>query len=484
MTESSLTRKTVRGTFWSYASFYSGKLMVFISTIILARLLTQEDFGIAGYAIVVISFLDVLADFGIGSALIYYREEPAAANTAFWLGMVISLIMFGVTWAGAPLAGEFFRDPRAVPVTRLLALNFPLSALGNIHASLLQRDLSFSKKFIPDVAKSFSKGLLSIGLALLGFGADALIIGQLAGSLVAAVVLWRVLPWRPSLPVDLSFSPRLLSYGGNIVAVNALGQVLTDSDYLLVGRFLNAALLGVYSVAFRIPDLLIMQFCSILSRVIFPVFTRIKGDAHALENGYLSTLRYVALVTVPLGLGMALTADPLVRVVFTEKWIDAVPVIQAISIYALLLSLSFNAGDVYKAQGRPQVLTIVSLVRAAILLPALVWAITGSGSLTVVGWTHAAVALVTGLMQIIVASRMLQMPLSRIGGALRPALVSGVLMAAAVAAGALAVQDAAAPVQLISLVAVGGVVYLGALWLFQREVLHTAAHTLRAALAG
>ena len=146
-----LTRATLRGTLWTYLSYYSGKLLVFISTVILARLLLKEDFGVAGYAVVVIGMLEVLSDMGVGPALIYHRDEPEAADTAFWLSLFLGTALFALTWLLAPFAGTFFNDERAIPVTRGLALTFPLSALSNVHRALLSKELTFGRKFAPSV---------------------------------------------------------------------------------------------------------------------------------------------------------------------------------------------------------------------------------------------------------------------------------------------------------------------------------------------
>lgn len=477
-----LARVTLRGTFWAYASFYSGKLMVFLSTVILARLLVKEDFGVAGYALVVISFLDVLSNLGIGPALIYHRQDPEAANTAFWLGLGVALALFALSWFVAPLAGAFFNDARAVEATRVLALTFPISALGNVHDSLLRKELAFGRKFIPDFTRATSKGLLSIVLALLGFGVWSLILGQVGGTAVAVLASWRVFPWRPSLHFSPALGRALLSYGLSIVAVNALAILLLNADYLLVGRFLGAGALGVYTLAYRIPDLLILQFCNIVATVIFPVYARIREEPQALSRGFVATTRYVAVVTVPLGLGLALVAEPFVLTVFTAKWAEAIPVMRAIAIYALLLALAYNAGDVYKAQGRPVILTKLALVRAAILVPALWWAATGIGTITAVGWTHAAVAFVAGVLNLVVAARLLDTPLRSVAAALAPAALSGALMALAVVGTLALTAGAAPPVRLAAGIIVGAVVYGGTLWWLRRDLVLEARHTLRAAL--
>ncbi|NMB90752.1 MAG: lipopolysaccharide biosynthesis protein, partial [Chloroflexi bacterium] len=348
-----LAAETVQGTFWTYTATMGGKVLVFLTTIILARLLTKDDYGVVSYALVTISFLDVLSDMGIGPAVVFHRSEDRAPSTAFWLGLVFSLILFGLTWLIAPLVGIYFKDPRAVPVIRVMALTFPLSSLSNIHDNLLRKELKFKNRFVPDLARSVSKGFFSILFALLGFGAWSLIYGQLAGIATTVIAYWKVLPWRPAFQFSVSIARSLLSYGVQIVSVDVLAIFLLNVDYLFVGRFMGPEALGVYSLAFRIPDLLITQFCTVIGMVIFPVYVKLKNEPRQLRKGFLRTLEYVSMITIPMGVGFAMVAGPFVHAVLTDKWEEAIPVMQAIAVYATLFSLSYNAGSVYKAQGKP-----------------------------------------------------------------------------------------------------------------------------------
>lgn len=480
--EKSLTQATIQGTIWAYAATYSGKFLVFISTIVLARLLSEEDFGVAGYALVVIGFLDVVQGLGISSALIYYRDDARRKNTGFWLGLGFGIFLCGVTWLGAPLTGWFFRDPRAVEVTRLLGFTFPLSALGSVHNALLRKELAFGRKFIPELVRSLSKGVVSIVLALMGFGYWSLIVGQLAGTAVSIIAFWRVMPWRPRIQFHPQVVPDLLKYGAGIITVDAMGMLLLNVDYLLIGRFMTAAALGLYTIAFRLPELLIKQFSGIVAQVVFPAYAKMRNDPAALSQGFLRTMCYVSLITVPLGLGLALTARPFVLVFYSAKWEAAAPVMTTISLYTLLRSLTFNAGDVYKAQGRPGLLTKLSLVQAVILIPGLYWAVTGPASLVVVGWVQTAVALLGAILNLIVAGKMLNTSFHEMAKALQPAAVGGSVLVLTVL-GALSLTGHGTPtVQLITSVLSGGVAYVGALVLLQRDVVLTAGRTLRTAL--
>ncbi|ETW95348.1 MAG: hypothetical protein ETSY1_31020 [Candidatus Entotheonella factor] len=482
MQKRTLALATMRGSVWTSISRYSGKFLVFISTAILARLLSQEDFGVAGYALIVIGFLDVLSDVGVGSALIYERDNPDAAHTAFWLNIMTSLLLFGLIWLLAPLAGSYFNDARAVPLTRALALIFPLTALSNTHMALLSKGLAFSKKFVPDLSQTASKGLISIGFALLGFGAWSLVLGQVGSRVIGTLAYWWVSPWRPRFHFDFRIARTLLSFGSNLLTITAMGGILLMIDYLFVGRYLGAAALGVYTLAFRVPELGIKEFYSNLTKVMFPVFTKARDDTVVLHKAFLMTTRYVTMMTVPLGAGLALVADPFVIVIFGEKWRAAVPVMQAISIYTTILSLTFNAGDLYKAQGKLHILQWMALLRAAILIPALWWAVTVPASVVAVGWTQAAVALITAPLQLIVASHMFNLPARAILQAYRPACIGGACMAAVVYGVLVLVQPFPPLVQLIGSVLSGAGAYVGALWYWQKDDVMQIRTILRSAM--
>ena len=475
-------RAAIHGTAWRYLAFFSGKLMLFISTVVLARLLSKDDFGVVGFAVTTIGFLDVMSDLGVTPALIYHPEDDETSVTAFWLGLFIGVLLFVITWIAAPLVGLFFNDLRAIAVTRVLALSYPINALGSTQQAILQKKLAFGRIFIPDLAQSLAKGLGSIALAFLGMGVWSLIGGQLGGMATGAIIFWLISRWRPSF----SFSPKrarsLLKYGIKIVGVDLLGIILLNLDYLLVGRYLGAVSLGIYTLAFRMPDLIILQFARILSGVIFPIYTRMRDVPGSLKKGFSMTTRYVSLVTVPLGLGLAIMAKPFIMAVFTEKWIEAIPVVRAISIYAMLLSLAYNAGSIYKAEGRPQILTWLGITRLGLLFPALYWATTSANSIVTVGWVQAAVALIGGALNLYIAARVLQISPLMLFSDLRPAFLAGSIMALAVMSVLFLVDNANPWTQLGFGTLIGVLVYGGVLWFFQRDVLLAANRLVRSAL--
>jgi len=465
-----LIRATVQGTIWGYVSRYSAKLFVFISTIFLARLLSKDDFGVAAYAIVTINFVEFLQGLGLQQALIYYPKDEKQNYTAFWLGLGSGLVLFLVSFfVISPLVGIFYNDVRAVPVTQALSFYFILVSLDIVQVATLSKRLAFARRSIPAIGNSLFKGIISISLALLGYGAWSLIYGQLAGTLVEVLLFWYISKWRPSFQFEKKYVRPLLSYGLNIFSISAMSNLLANVDYFLIGRYMGAETLGVYTLAFRLPMLLIKQLSGVLGDVIFPVFTKIKDDVSVLKRSFLTSLEYVNLLTVPVGLGLAVVAKWVILVFFGEKWIDAVPVMVAISILSVLRAMVYNIGDAYKAIGRPDLVTKINFWQTLITVPLLWWVVTQVQTLTAVAWIQVAVVFVFAIVKLVIAINILKIKYLRVFKALLPSLLSGSIMALVVY-GVVQLNLELLPIYMLSLsVVVGALVYMGVLLTFYRE---------------
>ena len=472
----------VQGTAWRFMSYFGGKFMVFLSTIFLARLLAKDDFGIVGYALTAVALLDVASDLGVAEAVVYFEKDNRKYSTAFWISLIIGIVLFGLSWILAPLLVVYFRDERVLDVSRIMALTFPFSALGSTHEAILRKNLAFERTTIPVFLRAVGKGLISIILAFMGFGAWSLVWGQLGGTLISSILLWILTPWRPSLEFDVASARALLSYGVKDIGTNFLAMILLNLDYWLVGRYLGAEALGVYTLAYRLPELLILQFARIISQVNFPIYTKMRETHGSLARGFWKTTAFVSLITIPLGVGLALLARPFTIVFLSEKWIDAVPVLQGIALYAMFLSLIHNATSAYKAQGNFRVITGLSVIRLLMLIPSLLWATSIMRSIVIVGWMHALVALVSAVIGLIVAARMLSLPLRDLFTSIWPAILAGISMGIVVYVILNLVRDMSSIYQLFLTVPSGALVYIAVLWFSSRGLVIEVVERLRAAV--
>jgi O-antigen/teichoic acid export membrane protein len=431
-----LGRRAVSGFMWAAASYAGGRLLVFVATLVLARLLVPDEFGLVAFALAVMHYLEYLTDLGLGAALVYRpdAEDPKVSSTAFWIGIGGGLVLFAVSWFIAPVLGELGPDDRVVPLFRVLALYFLFTAFGKAHEYLLRRALDFRRLFWPQFLAGLVKGVVSIVLAFEGAGAWSLIIGQLAGALCQSAALWMVLPWRPSFTISRSHLRPMLRFGLGIVAVGLLGQGARNFDYLIVGAKLGAVALGLYYLAFRLPELVILSGFQVANEVLFPFYARLREgvaeETEELRRGYLQTVRLGSMVALPAAFVMASLAVPLVLTLYGEEWRASAAPLAYVAIWAGVASLASMPGAVLKAVGRSWLLTATGVMQIAILFPT-IWVAAGFSITAVAASQVVAQTLSLALLGAIIG-RILQLPWYATFTAGAPALVLSVVTAAAI----------------------------------------------------
>lgn len=421
----SFGKQVLRGGALSYGSFLVSKVLVFVSTLVLTRILSPSDFGLVGYALLVISFLDVLKNLGVTSALIYRQDiKDEDTGETMLLSVITGCIFFGVCWVLAPLAAVFFHESRVADLTRALGFGFVLFALGGVHSALLQRQMRFGRRFIPGLVQSVVKGVVSIGLAVIHVGYWSLIWGQLAGIAAFTLANWTLLPLLPALRIRWASARRLLSYGMQMTLIDLLGTLIGNADYVIIGRTLGSGPLGLYTLAFTIPQMLTISLSVAVSQVVFPAYAAIQNDYSALRQGYLTVLRYSSLILMPIGLGFCAVAWSFMHTLYRPEWWPATPAMQALALFATLNAIGWHAGDVYKAIGKPDIQWKLSIVQALVLVPAL---IEGAHLNGFVGVALAQIAVVIpySLLRFWLVHRILGVKYTAIAGVLRTPLVAG-----------------------------------------------------------
>lgn len=426
----SLRQKTIRGVIWAYGAFVGGRAVNLLTTAILARLLVPESFGLIGFALIVLNFLEAARGLGLNDALIYNDDRvDAAADTAFWLNVALGIAQFSLALLLAPLAQAAIDDPLIVPMLQIMALSFLFTGLMQTHDVLLQKELAFGRRYLPDLLSTIVKGIVSIGLALNGFGVWSLVIGHVVNSIVWMIILWTLNGWRPRWRFDRSKAGDLWRYGRHIFALNLLSIVLTQGNGLIIGAGLGAAQLGYYTIALRLPEIVIINISMVLTRVIFPAFVKIKDDRDQLLRGFLKTTQYTAFLTAAAGFGMAATAPEIVIVIFGDQWAPAVPIFQVLALLGFTSTLAWNAGDVLKAVGRPDIsarLLVIEVIYTLGLI-ALFAASSGLAFYASIGnWIAIAISAVIRLW---IISRFLGAPFGKLIAIFRGPIVAGGIMA-------------------------------------------------------
>jgi len=459
-------KKVASNAAWNYLSFGLSKALNLITVSILAHLLTPELFGLVALATLAIDYISILNDFGLGAALVQRRENiDEASNIAFTFNLLIGILLTSLIVLISPYVAVFFHEPSLTPILRWLGLGFTINALGSVHTARLQRDLRFGKKLIPELGNTLIKGGLSIGLAIMGYSAWSLVYGQLAGMSISALLLWIVVPWRPRLLIRSPISGQLFKYGFSVMMDRAFTVFADSFDYLLIGRFFNTAALGIYTLAYRLPDLLILNTLSVLAAVFFPAFSSIQNQQDVLRKSFLSTTRYVQLLVTPLCLGIFVAADPIIRLIFGEQWLQSISIMQVLSLYTLALSVGFHVGDIYKAVGRPDILLKIAIPIFIIRLTAL-W-IGSQYSLIGIATGHLVAALIEVVIRAVVTINVIKVSLREILNQLT-AFIGGIVLLIFAVPVLYLTQDLAPWLRLIFVVISGAVGYLGTIWFIDR----------------
>jgi PST family polysaccharide transporter len=456
-------RQAMTGMAWSIFATGGGRLISLASIAVLARLLTPTHFGLVAFALVFIAYVEAIGDLGTGAALIRWPERwRDVAQVTFAINLAMGVVWFGLTVVSAPAIARFFGSAEGAPVLQALAWTFLIKGLGNTHDALLQRELRFQARAVPEVSLLVAKAAVAIPLAFAGFGAWSLVWGQLIGQAVWTVLLWVMVPWRPARALPrVDIVRHVFAYGRGIVAVNVLAAVVHHVDVVVIGRAFGAAALGLYQMADKLPDLAITLVSRSASKVLFPVFGRLQAGADALREMYATSLRYLSLLTTPAAVALMLLAEPIVLTVLGAQWLPSVPILRALAAYAGIRALSASAGDVLKAVGRPGALAALAAARAVVLVPALIFASTMGP--VAVAWMLAAVTTIGTVANIAFVCRVGAIPPSTIIEAIRPSVGAGALLAVGLAIAMRWAETLPPALQLVVAAVVGITVYAAAL---------------------
>ena len=327
--------------------------LLLVTTAILGRLLTPQDYGIVGMVAIVMGFVALFKDLGLASATIQ-REElgQREVSTLFWLNLGFSLGVALLAAAAAPLVAWFFGEPRLTAVTMAYAAGFVFGGLAVQHEALLRRRMRFAALAGANVAALLVNAAVTVTLAWAGYGYWSLVCGQLALGLAYAVCLWGVCGWRPGRPGRLSEVRALLAFGRDLTGFTLVNYFARNLDNLLIGRVWGAVQLGFYAKAYQLLLLPIDQVIEPVTSVAVPALSRLNGEPERYRLAYLRLLEKVAMVTMPLMAFLVVTADWVVRFVLGPQWDEAAPIFSILGVAGVVQPAAGTAGWLFLTQGR------------------------------------------------------------------------------------------------------------------------------------
>lgn len=479
----SLDRTLISGLGWNAASRWGGQVISWLSTLVVIRLLTPEDYGIAAMAGVLFGLVNLVVDGGLGAAIVSRGEHDPGR-----LGQLHTVsILLGVAAAAfvALLAGPmawFFREPRLVALVLVVSLMYLVIGFRVVPLARLQRDLAFRTLARNDLLWVASGAVVSVACAAAGLGYWALIIGPVAGAAVATLAAWYSAPQHPVRP-RLAELRDTLVFGAQLLVSRLAAYVNGIAATVVIGRRLGQEPLGGYRVAADVASLPLDKVVSVMQQVAAPVFAAVRDDRAALGRYLALVTEGLALAAWPLAFGLALVADLAVPLVLGEQWVAAVVPMRILALAAAVRAVIPPLNAVAQARGHALLLARVGLLGTPLLVAALLvgsrWGVTGVATAWAIGMP------LLSLRVLWVVQRDIGLGLRRYLAALAPAAGAAAVMVVAVLGARWGLEGRLTPLPLlVLLVTTGAVAYAGTAWRLAGQRLLQLRTLLRPGAAG
>lgn len=356
------------GVLWTLAGQVIQQVLRVFFSILLARLLSPRDFGLVGMATVFSGFAGLFVTLGFGQAIVQRKDlRPEHLGTTLTLSLCASIALLVAFWCSAGYIATVYGEPILKPILAMLALQFPLSALGVVHSALLSRAMRFKELALVDLYAFLAGSSAAVIAALCKLAVWSLVVNSLVYALVSTILLWRLSGWKPRLGIHRSCATELWSYSQPLVGFNSLFYWARNADNFLIGKYCGASELGAYNRAYQLMMLPVDYITKSVSAVVFPVLCKLQSEDYLLRTAVLKLHRIIALITFPLMTGLCILAEPFVIALFGEKWMAVVPLIQVLAWTGLGQSLGVQH-LIYNTLGRTDMTFKIGGVNSALMI--------------------------------------------------------------------------------------------------------------------
>lgn len=363
----SLKDKTVKGTLWSFADSFLGQGVTFIVGLILARLLTPNEYGLIGIVAIFIAVFNSLVDSGFSNALIRKKDASEVDyNTVFITNLVISFFVFVVFYVIAPFIGAFFNQPLLVPLSRVMSIIVIINAFAIIQRTLFVKRIDFKTQTKVSFISSLTSGVIGILMALTGFGVWALACQQISRQLLFTIFLWIYGHWFPKLQFSYQSFKELFSFGWKILVSGLINTIWNEIYQVVIGKFYSSAVLGQFSRAQQFASIFSSNLTSVIQRVTYPVLSSVQDDKVRLKEVYRKIIKVSMLVSFVFMLGLAAIAKSMILVLIGEQWLPCVLILQIICFSYMMYPLHAHNLNLLQVQGRSDLFLKLEILKKII----------------------------------------------------------------------------------------------------------------------
>lgn len=364
--------KVMKGLFWVYLENISAQLVTFIVSIILARLLLPNEYGLIALVTVFINIANVFVSASFNMSLVQKKDaDRLDYNTLFWFNCVLSAVLYAILFISAPLIAEYYENELLIPIIRVLSLSIPLSAYNSIQVAYVNSKMTFKKSFIATLAGAVISGIVGIAMAYKGDGLWALVAQKVINIFLNTIFLSVIVDWKPRLEFSWVRFKSLFQFGWKILATGLMFTGYSELRSLVIGKRYSADALAYYNRGYQFPQFIASNIDTTITRVMLPTLSKSQDDVKQLALMTRRAAKTSAYIMTPILFGLAVVGNNVVSILLTDKWLPCVPFLQIMCIVWWLQPTQSCSIQAINAIGRSDVylrIEIISKVLGILLL--------------------------------------------------------------------------------------------------------------------
>lgn len=347
------TRGTViRSFIWKFFERLSTQLIQFVVTIVLARLLLPSEYGIIALITVFLALCNVIVDGGLNTALIQKKDaDNVDFSTIFYVSIILSMVMYMLMFICAPMIAGFYEQPNLVPVIRILSLSLPFYAINSIQNAFVAKNMLFKRLFYSSLGAIIVSGGIGIYMAYQGYGVWALVAQSISSQVVTAIIMWYTIRWRPLFVFSMDRFRGLFGYGWKIFGANFITALFVNARKLVIGKFYTSASLACYEKGGHLPSMVVDNVFSSIQTILLPTLSESQDNREQVKSMMRRSTKLSCFLIYPIMVLMIVAAKPLVILLLTDTWIEAVPFVQILCISYFFRPITISNWEAIKALG-------------------------------------------------------------------------------------------------------------------------------------
>lgn len=364
-----LKKKTISGLFWRFGERITAQIISFVVSIVLARILLPEQYGIVAIVTIFINLANVFVTSGLGTSLVQKKDaDELDFSTMFWASIALSLVLYAIIFIISPMVAKVYNNELLTIVLRVMGLKIPIAAINSIQQAYVQRKMIFKKFFFSTIIGTIISAFVGIVMALNGGGVWALVGQYLTNSIIDTCVLWMTIKWKPHFMFSMERFRTLFSYGWKIMATSFIGTIFDQLRGLIIGARYSSSDLAYNNKGEQIPSLLSTNINSTIESVLFSSISKVQDDKERVKNAMRRLMKISGFIIMPLLFGVSAVANSLITILLTDKWSACVPYLRIVCISQCFGILNTVNLQVIKAIGKSDTTLKLEFVKKPIYL--------------------------------------------------------------------------------------------------------------------